>query len=338
MKRVMTLFLILLVCVPLFSQKVTKVGTTASGFLNIDVGARAVGMGSAYVTVSDDPTAIFWNPAGLARMQSAQAMFSHTAWIADIAFNYAAIGLPVRGLGTVGVAATFLTMDDMERTTIDQPMGTGEMFSAGSYCFTLSYARSLTDRFSIGGNVKYVNEKIYHSNASGIAFDVGTLFETQFNGLMIGMSISNYGTKMRMSGRDMQVQVDVDPRIHGNNPNINANLQTDAYDMPLMFRVGIGMDVLKGAGNSNLILAVDALHPNDDVEYLNIGAEYTFNRMFSLRGGYKSMFARDSEEGLSLGGGVRYRIAGFTELMLDYAYHDFGLLNNVQKFSITLGF
>jgi long-subunit fatty acid transport protein len=339
MKKMIIFTLILLLAViPLYSQNVTKTGTTAAGFLNIDVGARAVGMGSAFVTVSDDPTAIYWNPAGLARMTSTQAMFSHTQWLADIAFNFAAIAVPTPSMGTFGVSATFLTMDDMERTTISDPMGTGEMFSAGSYAVALSYSRRLTDRFSIGGNVKYIQENIFHSTANGFAIDIGTLFETQFNGLMIGMSISNYGTKLQMIGQDMLVQADPDPTLAGNNGQINANFETEQYDLPLMFRVGIGIDVLKGAGNSNLILAADALHPNDDVEFVNVGAEYTFNNMISLRAGYKTLFAQDSEEGLSLGGGLRYRIMDFSELRLDYAYQDFGILNNIQKFSISLGF
>ncbi|MFC1568974.1 PorV/PorQ family protein [bacterium] len=339
MKKTIIIALILMLATfPMHSQKISKTGTTAAGFLNIDVGARAVAMGSAFVTVSDDPTAIYWNPAGLAKLHTTQAMFSHTTWLADIKFNYAAIALPLPGIGTVGAAATFLTMDDMERTTISQPMGTGEMFGAGSYCIALSYARKLTDRFSIGGNLKYVNERIYHSSAYGMAIDVGTLFETQFNGLMIGMSIANYGSKMQMAGQDMLIQADPDLLISGNNPNIPANLETNAFDMPLMFRVGIGMDVLKGLGKSNLIIAVDALHPNDDVEYVNVGAEYTFNNMVSLRGGYKTLFAENSEEGLSLGGGLKYRIMDFSELRLDYAYQDFGILKNIQKFTLTLGF
>jgi hypothetical protein len=124
MKTTCILFLVTLLSLPVFSQKVTKVGTTAAGFLNIDVGARAVGMGSAFVTLSDDPTGIYWNPAGLAQISSAQAMFSHTAWLLDISFDFAAVTIPLQGLGTLGVSAIFLTMDDMERTTIDQPMGT----------------------------------------------------------------------------------------------------------------------------------------------------------------------------------------------------------------------
>lgn len=334
----MIIAILMLALVPLYSQNVTKTGTTAAGFLNIDVGARAVAMGSAYVTVSDDATAAYWNPAGLSQIQGPQTMFSYTHWIADITFNYASVAVPMAGIGTMGLSATFMTMDDMERTTLTQPMGTGEMFSAGSYCFALSYARSLTDRFSIGGSVKYVNEQIYHSSASGLAIDVGTLFETQFSGLKVGMSITNYGTKMQMLGQDNLIQVDPDPTVSGNNNKIAANLETSKFDMPLMFRVGLGIDLLKGAGNSNLIVAVDALHPNDDVEYVNAGMEYTFNQMVSLRAGYKTLFARDSEEGLALGGGIKYKVMGFTELRLDYAYQDFGVLDNIQKFSLILGF
>jgi long-subunit fatty acid transport protein len=338
MKKWMIIAILAAAIIPLGAQKISKTGTTAASFLNIDIGARAVGMGSAFVTLSDDPTAIYYNPAGMSQIQSTQAMFSHNRWLADISFNYAAVTLPVPGIGSLGASATFLSMDDMERTTITQPMGTGEMFSVGSYSFALSYARNLTDRFSIGGNVKYISEQIYHSSANGVAIDVGTLFETQFDGLMIGMSISNFGTKMRMSGQDMIMQVDPDPTVSGNNPKIPANLETDPFDLPLMFRVGTSIDVLKGKGNSNLVLAADALHPNDDVEYVNIGAEYTFNNMIALRVGQKCLFARDSEEGISVGGGIKYRIMNATELRLDYAYHDFGLLNDVQQFSLILGF
>jgi predicted porin len=211
------------------------------------------------------------------------------------------------------------------------------MFSAGSYAFGLSYARNLTDRFSIGLTAKFIHEQIFHSTANGAAMDIGALFDTQFYGMKIGMSITNYGTKMQMGGRDLQAQLDVDPTVSGNSETTQALLKTDAYELPLMFRIGVSVDVLKGYGKSNLILAVDALHPNDDVEYLNIGCEYTFNKMVSLRAGYKTLFAKESEEGLSLGAGIHYPVGG-VRLMLDYAYHDFGVLKDVQKFSIGIGF
>jgi opacity protein-like surface antigen len=177
---------------------------------------------------------------------------------------------------------------------------------------------------------------MYHSSAHGFALDVGALFRTQLNGLTLGMSISNYGTKMQLDGRDLQIQYDVDPGRAGNNPNINALLQTDRFDLPLTFRVGVAMDVLKGKSDSNLLLAVDALHPSDDLEYVNIGGEYVLHKMFFLRGGYKELFAKDSEAGLSFGGGVRYKVAGATTFHFDYSYVDFGVFDALHTFSVSL--
>lgn len=323
---------------PARSQSTTKVGTTAAGFLNIDVGAKAGAMGGAFVSVADDITAMYWNPAGIARLSQSQAMFNYAEWIADLSFNNAAIAFPLGNWGTLGAQATFLTAPDMERTTILEPDGTGETFSAGSYAFGLCYARNLTDRFSIGCNIKYVAEQIYHSRAHGIALDIGTLFTTQFHGLTMGMNISNFGGKMQMAGRDMLTQTDIDPQIYGNNANLNAHLETDRYDMPLMFRVGVSMDVLKGVGDSHLLLAVDAQHPNDDVESINLGGEYTFHERYSLRAGYKSLFARDANEGLSFGAGIKYQMMSRTTLVFDYAFLDFGVLTSVQVFSLRLLF
>jgi len=320
------------------SQSVTKVGTTAAGFLNIDVGAKAVGMGGAFVSVADDITAIYWNVAGIARLSQSQAMFTYSRWIADLSLHNTAIAFPMGNWGTLGAQATFLTIPDMERTTILEPDGTGEEFSAGSYALGVCYARNLTDRFSIGGTIKYVAEQIYHSRAQGVALDIGTLFTTPFHGLTMGMNISNFGSKMQMAGRDLLTQTDIDPQIYGNNANINAHLETDRYDMPLMFRVGISMDVLKGRADSHLILAVDAQHPNDDVESLNVGGEYTYHENYSLRAGYKSLFARDAHEGLSFGAGIQHQLMDRTTVVFDYAYLDFSVFTSVQLFSLRLLF
>jgi len=339
MKRINVIIVnMLMICVPLLAQQqVTKVGTTAAGFLNIDVGARAVAMGSAFVSVADDATAMYWNPAGIARLSHNEAVFTTNDWIADLSFNYAGVAIPLGG-GTIGANATFLTMGEMERTTVDYPEGNGEKFSAGSYAFGLAYARMLTDRFSIGFNFKYINEYIYNSSATGFAMDIGTQFVTQFNGLTIGMSISNFGTKMKMSGRDLIIQFDTNPLISGNNENINADLKTEKYDLPLLFRVGVSMDLLKGRGNSNLVVAIDALHPNDDVEYINFGGTYLFRNMFSLSAGYKTLFAPNSEEGFSVGGGFYYTLLRNVKIKLNYAFQDFGVLKDIQQFSVALEF
>jgi hypothetical protein len=330
---------ILCICSSTFyaQEGVTKVGTTAANFLAIDVGPRANGMGSAYVSIANDVTAMYWNPAGIARMENYDVLFSSARWIADVSFNYAGAVVPLGDFGNIGVNATFLTMDQFERTTTLSPDGNGEFVDAGSYAFGLTYARKLTDQFSIGFNAKYAYERLYHSSATGFAMDIGALFDTQLSGLQLGMCISNYGTKMQLSGQDFIVQHDVYPSISGNNGNINSTLSTDPYDLPLIFRLGVSMDVLKGLYESNLILSVDALHPSDDVESVNVGGEYVFENMLSLRAGYKGLFAKDSEQGMNFGGGVRINIGGRTNLLFDYSYISFGDLNNVHMFSVGLG-
>jgi hypothetical protein len=333
---VIILGLILLSQFNVQAQGVTKVGTTAAGFLGVDMGTRGTAMGSAYVSVANDVSAMYWNPSGIARINGFGANFTSTKWIADLTMNYVGLALPLGDLGTIGLNATFLRMEQIERTTIAYPEGTGEFFDAGCYAFGLSFARNLTNQFSIGMSAKYINERYYHSTATGFAIDVGTLFDTKFYGFIIGMSISNYGTKMQLNGQDFQVQHDIDVGVSGNNPNINSRLMADPYELPLMYRVGISTDIFNGWANSNLIFAVDALHPNDDVEYINVGCEYAYSNLFALRAGYKGLFAKDSEQGLNFGGGIQYEIGG-TLLKVDYSYISFGILNSVHMVGIGLG-
>lgn len=319
------------------TQEVTKVGTTAAKFLSVPVGARAIAMGGAFVAEASDASAMYWNPSGLARVNRNEAIFAHSEWIAEINFNYGGVVLPVGGTGTVGLNFTSLSMGEMERTTVDQPEGTGQYFTAGSFAIGISYARNLTEWFAIGGNAKYVNEHIWNSNATGFAIDLGTLFTTPFPGVTFGATVSNFGDKMRIQGDDLLVQKDVSPQ-HGNNPNINANLATDYFDLPLSLRIGIGYEPISTEGE-RLLVAVDATHPNDNTESVNVGGEYTFiQRIVSLRMGYKGLGTRDNEEQLSLGGGVSYHVNPSLGLKFDYAYHQFGRLSSIHKFAVGILF
>lgn len=332
------LIAVFLLVFPLTAHSVTKVGTTAANFLKIGVGARAIGMGGAYVSMADDATAMYWNPAGIARISGAEALFNHSEWIADINFDYAALVFAVPAVGAFGLNATFLRMAEMERTTEYYPEGTGQMFNAGSYALGVTFARSLTDRFSVGCNLKYIREFILNSSAGGVAIDIGTLFVTQFRGLRIGANISNFGTKMQMDGREVLVQHDIDPLREGNNDKINAGLETGKFDLPLHLRVGFSYDLLQDVQYHQFWLAVDATHPNDNIETVNIGGEYILNNMLALRAGYSSLFAEDSEKGLAVGAGMMYKFAGSVQARIDYAYESFGRFENIQKISIALGF
>ncbi|MCI0495009.1 PorV/PorQ family protein, partial [candidate division KSB1 bacterium] len=204
MKIISRIFLILLISVVVSTTgwAVTKVGTTAAQFLKIGVGARAIAMGGAFVAVANDVTGLYWNPAGIARMPRSEAILLHTGWLADINFDYAGIAINMGRFGTIGASITSVSMGDMKVRTELQPEGTGEFFAAGDIAGSLAYARNLTDKFSIGFNAKYVHQRIWHTASSGFAIDVGTLFTTQFKDMKIGMSISNFGTNMKLSGRD----------------------------------------------------------------------------------------------------------------------------------------
>ena len=320
-----------------FVSNVSKVGITAATFLEIEVGARAIGMGCAFVAVANDATAIFWNPAGLSRISKSEATLIHTNWLVGTNFDFVGVVVPMGYLGSIAVNVISLSTDEMEVRTVQRPEGTGEKFSYGDLSAGLSYAKNLTDRFSIGVNAKYISQRIWHMKAKGVAFDIGTLFKTRFNGLMIGMSISNFGASMKMEGKDVFVNYDEAPQFGGSNDRIPASKLTDKFPLPLLFRVGVAMDILK-SGSSRLTIAADAGHPNDNTEYINMGMEYVFNKNIALRVGYKNLFTLDTEEGFTAGFGTKLKLAGGVALKIDYAYQDFGRLQNAQLFSLGLEF
>ncbi len=324
-------------CTDVSAAEVTKVGTTAAKFLSIPVGARALGMGGSFVALANDASAMYWNPAGIARINQSEAMFTHSSWLADISFNYGGVVAPLSDFGTVGVNFTSLSMGEMEVTTELQPDGNGQTFTAGSFAVGVSYARNLTEWFSIGANAKYIQEHIRNTSASGLAIDVGTLFNTPFTGLTFGAGISNFGQKMQLSGDDLLVQKDISP-INGNNPNINANLSTEKFDLPLTLRIGIAYAPIS-TEDQQLMLVADAAHPNDNSESISFGGEYSvFQRILSLRGGYKALGASESEEQFTLGAGLQYSVAENLTVKVDYAFQKFGRLDSVQKFTVGILF
>jgi hypothetical protein len=317
-------------------SKLTKTGTTAAQFLKIGIGARSIGMGGAFGSIADDISSIYWNPAGLSRIRgNGEAIFNYVDWLMDIRYSFAAVALNLGNFGTIAAQISSLTMDEMEVRTVAAPEGTGERFKAGGLMMGISYARRLTDRFSIGFNFKYIREYIWHESAQGFALDFGTIYTTPFlNGLRIGASMSNYGTKMQLRGRDLIIIYTVGAGV-GN--NINAYLQTDKFELPLIFRVGISNDFIK-TEMQRLTLAFDAIHPNDNSEYVNLGFEYAFREMIFLRGGYKSLFEKGGEQRYTLGVGVNYSLARGVAFSVDYAYLDFGRLKNVQYITISVKF
>jgi hypothetical protein len=336
--RILILLLALVACsngvIAQSSGGVSKRGTTAAPFLSIAQGARSLSMGGAFVAIADDPSAMYWNPAGIAGLHGFHLMIDHTYWIADIQYNYMGATIDLGSYGGLGVNVTASNIGEMKVTTVDQQEGTGEVFGVTDLAFGLTYGLKLTDAFSIGFNPKFIYQKVWKMSANAFALDMGVKYRTPFKGITLGMSITNFGTKMRMQGNSALVLYDPDPENSGNNGRIPAELSTDEWELPLNFRVGIAYDVLLG-DLGKVTLAVDATHPSDNYESVDLGGEYVYDDFIYIRGGRKSLFQRRSEESFTLGFGVRQFLMGNLQFSVDYAYQAFARLKNVQK--VTLG-
>ena len=337
--RIITLAL--LVCVlyvnGLSQSGFSKTGMTAATFLGIEIGPRAAAMGGAYVAIADDPTAMYWNPAGLERIGNNSILFAHTRWLADVDLNFLGAAVPLGRYGTVGISVTALGVPEMKVRTVNQPEGTGELFDANDLAIGLSYSLSVIERFQVGVNLKYIQQQIYNMSASTGAIDFGVLFTTGFNNMVLGFSMSNFGGNMQMTGDDARVEVDLAPDEFGNNDRILALLETQEFQLPLIMRVGVAMDVLSTEKNLFRV-ALDAVVPNDNNQYVNVGGEYVFNNLIALRAGYKTLFLDNSEESFTLGFGVNIGLSESTDIKADYAYSDFGILNDVQQISVGFTF
>jgi len=331
MKKFLIIFLMLLCSGSAFAQN-QNLGTSGAQFLQLPVGARSEAMGGAIVGLADDASAIFWNPAGIVKVNNVQAHFSYMNWFDLFDFNAASLVYNAGDIGTFGASMVLFTTDDMEITTEEQPNGTGRYFDAGDIALGISYAKYLTDRFSVGLTVKYIEQRIWNESASGVAFDIGTQYRLDFQNLTIAMCMSNFGPDMKFTGSDLEFLT----RVDDNYPTsrlVPSQLSTQEYPLPLNFQVGIGFDVfeyefvkMKGA--------VDVTHPNDNAERAHFGTELSFFDRFFVRGGYK--FNYDDQD-FTFGAGANVPLGG-SAVYFDYAYSLYDILPSVHRISVNLSF
>ena len=315
---------------------VDKAGTTAAKFLSIGVGSKAVGMGGSYTSIADDATAMYWNPAGLSFHQTKEVYFNHSNWIADISFDYSGITIPIDNKSSLGFNITSVTMDEMEVTRYGNE-NTGETFSASDFAFGSTYSISLTDRFSVGINGKYIQQSISNSHARGFALDLGTLFDTPF-GFRLGTSISNFGPKLKMTGDDLLIGADVDENMEGNNESVTSTLSTDYFDLPLVLRIGIS-DQFKFGNQHSIIFSMDAVSPNDNANYLNAGIKMNIlNGLITLYGGLNSLLLENAESEFCFGGGLRIPQILNNALSINYTHEEMKFLGNSQQISISFNY
>ena len=288
-----------------------KVGTFGGQFLKIPVGARAEGMGGAFVGVSDDASSLFWNAAGIARIDPEKSVlsFNHAIEPADIQFTQAGYVFHMKRIpGAVGVNVRSLRMNPMIETTAFQPDGTGNTFDAGFMTVGLTYARSFTDKFSAGVTGNFIHSGLAEFSQQTYSFDLGTLYDVGTLGMKIGMSISNMGSQEKFIDRSAR--------------------------MPSIFRVGTSATVFQSA-SQRLIGSFEFSHPPDNSERMNVGAEYGFQKFMYLRGGYNINY---DSEGLAGGVGFHLPVSVAGQSDIDYAYTDMGDLGGVHRISVQFVF
>ncbi len=354
MKNILNNILVVFFISSLFG--VNKNGTTASTFLEIDVGGSIAGMGGAGVSFVSDASSTYWNPAGLAFAKKGELFFMNQSWIAGIKHSYTSISLPVNRLGSFAFSLNLMNYGEIEVTNLDFQDGTGEYYSALDYSVSLSYARKFVNWFGFGTSIKYINSQIWHSHSSAFAMDLGAQIYSDFfsskdgehDGVKIGMSISNYGTRMKYDGLDLIQPIDPSDD-YGNYGDVMGKYETSSWELPLIFRLGLSNDFIKSK-YSSFIVAIDAIHPNNDRERINIGLEYSKinSQLFEyyLRAGYKGLHLQIRDDliqfsspfGPAFGMGMSLPIQNRLNFKFDYSVRFVGVFGMMKLITLSLEF
>jgi len=298
------------------NREFQKLAQSTMTFLNIGVGAKAMGMGGAYTCMEKDANALFWNPAGISKIDGGSVSMTHTQWIADTKQYALALAYGFGKYGTFGLSLMAMDNGAFERTVPDPTYTRGfysdGTFQVGQWAAGVAYGRQLTNKFSIGGQFKYAYQDLGNAdfvewsyertnydtlhgvkNRKGtLAMDFGTLYYTGFKDLRIGMSFRNFSAPVRYV--------------------------SESFNLPIVFRVGTAMDVLKLISDADvhaLQLCLEAVYPYDHAEGIQTGGEYRFKNFLSLRAGYQSN--RDLGE-WSAGFGISPKAVAGLDFSIDY--------------------
>ncbi len=329
-----------------------KSGLTGAAFLKVGVGARATGLGSAYTTVTGDATQMFWNPAGIAIERGMQATINYNQWIADL--NHAAVGVSKKfgDFGTVGIGVVSLGLSgiDADRDLVPSFIEGFTPFdtNTGDYDYQdlsvgITWARQVTDKLAMGVTGKMISQSIDDESATAFALDVGAIYHIGYRGARIGARLNNLGQDIDFFDRQ-------------------------SAPLPLIFSVGSAIDIIEEDDmGTKLTLMADATKPQDSDQLVFAAGELQVLHRLKLRGGYKFNytgvtddktdeitgnsgealspnnptsidFTSDrTEEGYTLGMGVDVSVSGY-EVVVDYAFTEFGILDNVHRVSLNLSF
>jgi hypothetical protein len=293
-------------------------------------------MGNAGSAAGEGLAGAFFNPGAIARLDRHAIEFVHADWFAGIRYDWIGYAQPAGRLGNVYATFTSLNSGDMPVRTVTQPLGTGELFSVSDIALGLGLANQFSQRFAAAAQINYLQESIFHTSAGTLTFSAGTLYRVSADGLRIGASLANFGTRASFSGSDLAIAYDNVGGQNGDNPALPGSRDTDPFSVPITFRVGVAQPFLI-AHDARLMLAADAVHPSDNTESVSFGAEVLLRDALGIRVGYQSLFLRDSEVGLTAGAGFKSSLDG-VRYHVDYAWADQGRLDGTHRFSFGLLF
>lgn len=325
MKKITILLFLIIMAAESKAQLFPTLGGQRSGistaqFLKIGVGSRATGMGDAFVAVANDASALYWNPAGIIQSdENSQIIFSHNEWLVDIKHDFAGGFYKLSANDAVGVSVTALHMKDMPVTTETMPRGTGEYFTFGDVAVAVSYSRKMTEQFSFGASVRYMEETLDRLKMRGLMVDLGTFYWTGLGTSRFAVTVSNFGNDMAPDGR-----------VHMFEKPDKSEWQS--FSPPTIFRVGFAFEPYQTEEHA-VTASVQLNHPNDNSENVSTGAEYRWRNIFFVRGGYK---INVEEQDFTLGAGLRIPIK-LARVNFDYAYSHFSRLGSAHRFSLMLG-
>ncbi|HSD62267.1 MAG TPA: PorV/PorQ family protein [Ignavibacteriaceae bacterium] len=321
MKKIFTLLLLVLICVSIYAGDVGRKGTTGAEELLIPVGARGIATGGAFLATLTGLESIYYNPAGLDLTPRTEAMFSYMTYIADINISYFAISTSLGDLGSIGLSFKTFDFGEIPVTTVDFPDGTGQTYSPGFLTSTLTYSKVLTDRISVGTNLKLISESIQNASAVGFGLDMGVQY--RFNeSLSLGASIKNIGTNMQFSGQDLQTSTTVTGSNLGGSTG-NYEVVTEPFQIPSYFEMSLSYSHSFNEQNS-VTLASTYTANNSYEDIAHFGLEYGFMNYFFVRGGYNLAMQNTNESiyGFTAGAGVQYDTESGIGISFDYAFRD----------------
>ena len=309
-----------------------RAGTASGTFMKIGIGARATGLGEAFVAVANDPTAIYWNPAGLASIQRNEVAVSHIQWPADIRFEHVAWVVPVKRFGgSVGFQFGVLSTA-LDETSELHPFGTGRTFVYSDVVAGMAYARRWTDKLLVGFGAKYVREDlgkdVGNPTTSSVMYDIGSIYYLGLGSVRVATSLTNFSGALKPKGQF------ISPGADGVLGTADDEARVyDGFDAPTVFRYGVAFEPIETA-NQRLTTSIEMNQPADNAQSFKAGLEWVWLGRLALRSGYN--FNADALK-FSAGAGLNADLNGWKGT-LDYAYTDGGFLGPINRMTLGVRF